>query len=501
MELLRVEHLDKTFGTNAALSDVSFSIDAGEVHALVGENGAGKSTLIKILAGIYPYDKGELIWQGRSIDIRSPQDARRLGISVVHQDRHLIPSFTGYENLYLGLDYPSAPGGIRIRWREMKQRAEALAREWNIRVPMNLPASQLSPPEQTLLEILRAAMLECRLLILDEPTASLTDQETGRLFQLIARLKANGTAILYVSHRLDEIFRIADRITVFRNGRHVTTAVTRETNKDQIIRWMSDARVRGRKLEHRRTSRTMLTVEGLTTADGRVRDVNLAVNRGEITGIFGLVGAGRTELLEAIYGLRPLRSGRLVLDGKPVAVRSPRQALDLGMVLIPEERQSDGLILSMSIRENMTLPVIDRFRRLLHIDARRERQAADQWMRSIKVKASDPDQPVRQLSGGNQQKVVFARALMSEPKIFLCDEPTQAVDVFTREEIHRLLRELADQGSGILFVTSDLQEMLDVADRLYILHEGSIAAELDNDGLTPEQVLKICFQQSKGESG
>lgn len=498
MELLRVEHLDKTFGSQQALADISFDLRTGEVHALVGENGAGKSTFIKILTGVYSKNRGSIMWKGSRAEISSPKAARRLGIYAVHQDRNLIPSFTGYENLYLGLDYPAFAFGTGIRWRKMREQAEQAAAELGISLPLDKPAADMTPPEKTMLEIVRAAMLDCALLILDEPTAALTDQEAEKLFALIRRLASQGTAILYVSHRLEEIFRIADRITVFRNGRSVCTAQAAETNQDELIQWMSGVSVQAERRERRRTGETLLEVERLATADGRVRNVNLKVRKGEIAGIFGLAGAGRTELLEAIYGLRPVVSGRMLLEGQPVVSRSPRESLDRGVVLIPEERKRDGLILSMSLRENMTLSVIDRFRRWLGMDRRAERSTAEQWMQRMSVKAAGVEQPAGELSGGNQQKVVFAKALMSEPKLFLCDEPTQAVDVVTRGEIHRLLREQAEKGSGILLVTSDLQEMLEIADRLYILREGEIVAELENDSLTPEQVLQLCFHPLKG---
>jgi len=501
MELLRVSGLNKTFGAHAALSDISFGIRPGEVHALIGENGAGKSTLIKILTGVYSFDSGEIVWQGRNVGIPNPKAARALGINAVHQDRHLIPSFTGYENLFLGTEYPAAMMGAGIRWGEMKARAHKAAEELGVSLPLTQPASLMSPPEKTMLEIVRAMMQDCRLLILDEPTASLTDQESERLFELIDRLTKKGTAILYVSHRLEEILRISDRITVFRNGKNVITVDTKEADQDQLIQWMSGISVQREHRSRAMSGEAVLAVDKLTSSDGKIRNISLTVRKGEITGLFGLAGAGRTELLEAIYGLRGISSGSITVDGKTVTIRSPRQALDHRMVLIPEERKRDALVMPMSVRENMTLSIMDRFRRWLRIDARKERETAAAWMESMKVKASGIEQPVQELSGGNQQKVVFAKALLTQPKVLLCDEPTQAVDVATRGEIHRLLREQADQGNAVLLVTSDLHEMLDIADRLYILREGEIAAEFINDGVTPEQVLQICFQTKKGGNG
>ncbi|QMV41354.1 sugar ABC transporter ATP-binding protein [Cohnella cholangitidis] len=500
MTLLRVEGLDKVFGQHYALSGVGFEIEPGEVHALVGENGAGKSTFIKIMTGVYGLDAGTIEWKGEKVDIPDPGASRRLGINVVHQDRHLVPSFTGYENLFLGLDYPTNKSRVGVNWTRMKQRAEQLKNDFGVEIDLYKTADKMSPPEKTMLEILRAMMLECQLLILDEPTASLTDQEAERLFALIGRLTAQGTGILYVSHRMDEIFRLSDRITVFRNGQRIATVDTEATDKDSLIRLMSNAEV---KKSEKRTGKTsagekVLELTGLSTKDGKVKNTSLNVSKGEIVGIFGLAGAGRTELLETIYGLREPAGGSIEVAGRKVKAPTPKRSLENGVVLIPEERKRDALVLGMSIRENMTLPVLKRFSGLLKLRARTERSEVNSWMRELNVKAAGSEQSVGQLSGGNQQKVVFAKALLSNPVLFLCDEPTQAVDVMTREEIHRLLKAQADKGCGVLFVSSDLQEVLDISDRLYVLHDSRIVAELDNEGVTPEQVLGYCYSQGKG---
>ena len=500
MALLKVEGLDKVFGQHYALSGVGLEIEPGEVHALVGENGAGKSTFIKIMTGVYTLDAGTIEWKGAKVHIPDPAASRRIGINVVHQDRHLVPSFTGYENLFLGLDYPTNKSRIGVSWKAMKQRAEKLKNDFGVEIDLDKTADRMSPPEKTMLEILRAMMLECQLLILDEPTASLTDQEAERLFALIGRLTAQGTAILYVSHRMDEIFRLSDRITVFRNGQRVATVGTAETDKDGLVRLMSNAEV---KKSQKRTDKTAagekaLDLSGLSTKDGKVKEVSLNVRKGEIVGIFGLAGAGRTELLETIYGLRESAGGSIEVAGRKANAPTPQRSLENGVVLIPEERKRDALVLGMSIRENMTLPVLKRFSGWLKLRSRTERTEVKAWMTEMNVKAAGSEQAVGELSGGNQQKVVFAKALLSNPVLFLCDEPTQAVDVMTREEIHRLLKAQADKGCGVLFVSSDLQEVLDISDRLYVLHDSRIVAELDNEGVTSEQVLGYCYSHGKG---
>lgn len=498
MSLLNVEGLNKIFGKHYALSNVQFEIAPGEVHALVGENGAGKSTFIKIITGIYSPDGGTIMWKGKPVTITAPIDAREIGINVVHQDRHLVPSFTGYENLYLGLPYPKAMG-VGVDWQSMKQRAQKLMDQYGVKLDMNKIAARMTPPEKTMLEILRAMMMECHLLILDEPTAALTNQESEQLFALINRLTERGTAILYVSHRMDEIFRLSDRISVFRNGAYVATVNTNETDKDQLISLMNNKEYKSKVREESEAQRekVVLEVNQLSSKDQRVKDISFRVHEGEIVGMFGLAGAGRTELLETIYGLREKSGGEVKLMGEVKHLRTPRESLDAGVVLIPEERKRDGIILDMSIRENMTLPLLKRFANAWRVRLKDEKKTVKNWGDNLQLKSTGTEQKVGELSGGNQQKVVFAKALMQNPVLFLCDEPTQAVDIMTRDEIHRLLRVEANKGAAVLFVSSDLQEILDVADRIYVLHQGKIVAHLTYKEATPEKVLAYCFGQGK----
>lgn len=498
LRLLEVKQLDKKFGSHYALSNISMDIAPGEVHALVGENGAGKSTFIKILTGVYPPDAGSIIWNGKPEEVRNPAYARELGINVVHQDRQLIPFFTGYENLYLSAEYPRNLWGIQ--WKKMRERAERVQSELGLPVDLRKTAAEMSPSEQTMVEILRAMMLECRLLILDEPTAALTGHESEMLFALIRRLTAQGVAILYVSHRMEEIFRLSDRITVFRNGQCAGTLLTAETSQEQVIHKMSEVSLStSSETAGKAKGEVLLEVESLSTADGSVVSASMNISQGEVVGLFGLAGSGRTELLEAIYGLRAIGSGEICLSGRQVTGKcSPRESLDRGVVLIPEERKKDGLVMGLSIKENMTLPVVKRFSAGWRMQARQEAAEVERWMEALNVKAAGADQPVAQLSGGNQQKVVFAKALLTDPILFLCDEPTQAVDVMTREEIHRLLKEQAANGCGVLFVSSDLQEVLEISDRLYVMREGCIMAEMSRQEAAVEEVLRVCYGEGKG---
>lgn len=493
--LLQTKNLCKQFGGVYALKDVSIDIKAGEVHGLVGENGAGKSTLIKILTGVYSLDSGDIFWDGRPIVIRNPRESASCGIHVIHQDRQLVPAFSGVENCYLGLDYEVKHG--RIDWEKMRRRVLALASELGIEMNFDVPAARLSPPEQTMLNLMRALMNECRLLILDEPTASLTDKETAVLFRIIGQLKEKGISVLYVTHRMEEIFRLTDRVTVMKNGQIEGTYATAEMDENQLIAKMTDKWVSGN-TEHaeRKAGEPALTVEHLSSLDGRVADATLTAKRGEILGIFGLGGSGRTELLETIYGSRPMKGGEIRIDGTPYRRPTPASSLKHRMVMICEDRRKMALIMPFSIRNNITLPVLGRYAKRGILEEKKEEQAAEGGIREMAVKCNGPAQPVRELSGGNQQKVVFAKAMQSDPEIFLCDEPTQAVDVMTRQEIHKLLRERADAGCAVVFVSSDLKEVLEVADEIQILSNGRTGKLLSNENLTSEEVLRCCYQEA-----
>ncbi|MXQ53317.1 sugar ABC transporter ATP-binding protein [Shimazuella alba] len=498
--MLQVRDLDKRFGLHYALSKISLDIHSGEIHALVGENGAGKSTLIKILTGIYQPNGGKVFWNNQETVIREPKTARKIGIQVVHQDRQLIASFSGYENLFLGISYPKQKLGLGIRWGAMKKEADQLKSKLGIQLDLRKLAEHMSPSEKTMLEIMRAAMLDCQLLILDEPTAALSDEESELLFELINKLVAKGTAILYVSHRMNEILRLSDRVTVMRNGKIAGTFSTKEMSKDTLVQLMTN-QTSSIKKQMQKTSfsnkENVLQLKQVTSKDQKVKNVSLDVKQGEIVGIFGLAGSGRTELLETIYGTRHLKTGQMEIQGKIVSSFSPKHSLARGVILIPEDRRGDGLIVDMSIRENMTLSTLSEFSSIYNIKNQKEKTAVRTWMERLQVKATSSEQPIKELSGGNQQKVVFAKALLSKPILYLCDEPTQAVDVMTREEIHQLLKDQVSHDSGVLFVSSDVQEVLDISDRIYVIHEGEIVAEFENEAVTAEQILQVCYNQRK----
>ncbi|MDR3173778.1 MAG: sugar ABC transporter ATP-binding protein [Treponema sp.] len=493
--VLETQGISKRFGAMYALRDVSIHIRAGEFHALVGENGAGKSTLIKILSGIYPSDGGDILWQGKPVAISHPRHSRDLGITVIHQDRYLIPSFTGIENVYLGLPYETE--FLRINWKKMRKRVMALMDELNIHIPPDTQARYLSPPQRTQVEIIRAMMTDCRLLILDEPTAALTDQEAAQLFAIIRGLQNRGTAILYVSHRLDEVMALSGRITVLKNGRLMKTLEKTDTAKEEIISLMTDNWSGGAPLPGESAGREpgdcLLEVLGIASGDGTVRDMSFNVHAGEILGLFGLGGSGRTESLECVYGLREMAGGRIRLGGESYPRPTPRRSIQRGMVLLCEDRRGKALITRCSVKENTVVSVLDAYSRFGCMDdAAQERDTREQ-IKTLAIKTSGPGQPVEELSGGNQQKVVFAKAMMASPRIILCDEPTQAVDVKTRYEIHGLLRRMASQGKAVVFVSSDLKEILEVADRVQIIVRGRSRECFENKHLSAETVLRRCY--------
>ena len=490
--LLRTEKLSKSFNGVYALSNINFEVEAGEVHGLVGENGAGKSTLIKMLTGVYSIDEGTVFWEDQPVKIPNPSQSRALGINVVHQDRTLIPTFDGVENAYLGREYPHK--GVQVDWKTMWETVEKTRDELGIELDLSKMAIELSPPQKTCLEIIRAMMNDCKLLILDEPTASLTDKESEILFDIIGKLKKKGTSVLYVSHRMDEIFRLTDRITVFKNGSMVSCVKTREVDKDKLVSMMTDE-WKGSDIVHNTNfGKVLLEVQGIRTKDGVMKKGSLKVREKEILGVFGLGGSGRTELLEGIYGYRPITEGTVTIDGEQQNMLSPANSIKKGMVLISEDRRGKALIGNLSIKENVLLSCIDRYAKHGYLDEKKEKQDVSEKAEALKVRMTGLDQRIIELSGGNQQKAVFAKALMTNPKVFLCDEPTQAVDIMTRNEIHKLLREKADAGNAVVYVSSDLKEILEVADTIQLVVQGETRQLLVNENLTTTEVLSYCYE-------
>ncbi|MCS7056824.1 MAG: sugar ABC transporter ATP-binding protein [Thermoflexales bacterium] len=475
-----------------AVNRAGLSLLPGEVHGLVGGNGAGKSTLIKIMAGVVRPDHGQILLDGERLDFHSGSDAYRYGLSFIHQELNLVPYLNGAENIFLGRPYPRTRFGT-IDWKALKQRAERIMLELGMRVRVDVPVRRLTRGEQAMISLGRALVGDARIIVMDEPTASLTDEEIRGLFRVIRELKARRRTVLYVSHRLDEIFEICDRVTIMRDGNVVGTYPIGALSRSEMIRLMIGRDLgEGIPPPQNPLGRAFFRVEGL--AGGPVQGVSFDLREGEILGLAGLIGAGRSEVLHLIYGsIRPNR-GCMHLDDKPFSPRSPAEAIRAGVALVPEERHQQGLVLSRSVLQNISLPALDRFSwRSVFVNRTAERKAGQQVAQQVHLKAASLDQKVNQLSGGNQQKVVFARWLHTRLRMLLLDEPTRGVDVGARFEIYRTIRELAAAGIGIVLVSSDLSELLGLAHRVIVLREGRQLAELPAAGLSQEALLHYCY--------
>ena len=478
--------ISKRFGATAALTDVSMDLRAGEIHALVGENGAGKSTLVKILAGVHAPDAGTILLDGVETQIANPTAARAHRVAVVHQEPRLFPDLSVAENVFLA-NPPTGRLG-EISWREMRRAAAALFTQLDVRLDVGAPVRGLSMADQQLIEIAKALSLDARVLILDEPTASLSTHEVERLFTIVRRTRDRGVAVLFVSHRLDEVFRLSDRATVFRDGRHVITAATRDLTTADLVRHMVGRAVTLFPKGEAAIGEVLLEVRGLTRA-GEFRDVSFTVRAGEILGLAGLVGAGRTEIARVLFGISRPSGGEVRLDGRPVHLATPSAALRAGIAYVPEDRHLDGLVLDFSIADNITLPILPRLFPRLFVRRSTERSLAKGYTDQLQVRMTGVDQLVQALSGGNQQKVVIAKWLATKPRVLILDEPTRGVDIGAKVEVHRIMSDLAASGLGIILISSELPEILAMSDRILVLHEGRITAEIARADATEERVM------------
>ncbi len=491
---LQFRDIRKSFGAVQALRGVSFAVAAGEAHALMGENGAGKSTLLKILAGIVQPDAGDIRWQGERLHVGSPRDALERGIGMVYQEMLSFPNLTVTGNIFAGREITRRG---RLRHADMRERTRAILDQLHLAISPAAVADSLSAAHRQLLQVARALAFECRILVLDEPTTSLTDAETDSLFAVLARLKARGVTLLYVSHRIPEVFRLCDRITVLRDGAYVDTFDRRTVAPDRIVRAMVGRDLPPRAAIARRADAEgppLLSIDGL----GRrpcFRNISLRVNAGEIVGLFGLVGSGRSELLETIFGLYRAEAGAVRVGGQAVDVSSPRAAARAGIALVPEERQRQGLLYNLTIRQNLVLP--DRtVRGDVLIRPSRERREAQAIVEQWRIKTSGVEALPDSLSGGNQQKVVVAKWLATSPRVLLLDEPTKGVDVGAKFEIHEIIRREAARGAACLVASSDLPEVLALADRIVVMREGAIQGQLAAAEATEESVMQLATHES-----
>jgi len=487
-ELLRVENICKHFDGTQALDGVSLSIEQGEVHALVGENGAGKSTLSKIIAGVVLPDSGEMLLEGAAVQLRNPLDAQRLGVGIIFQELDLFPHLSVAENLIVG--NLASERGLFVDRRAMEEFCAPLLRQVGLHCSPHQLVAGLSLAQMQLVAIARALGMNARLLIMDEPTSSLSEDGAATLFQLIGKLKQSGVAIVYVSHKMDEIFRIADRISVLRDGRLIGTQLSGETFVGEIISMMV-----GRELkesEHRagiEASSLLLRVRSLTTA--KLNNISFDLHAGEVLGVAGLVGSGRSSLGAALFGLDAIVSGSIELRGKPFRPRSPAEALRSGLGLVPEDRKAQGLMMQMSILENSTFTVLDRFQAGRFVRLAEERRQAEEVHRRLRLKAASEDAAVSTLSGGNQQKVLLSRWLLADPEVLFLDDPARGIDIGAKHDIYEVLNQLAAAMKGILLVSSELPELLRCSDRILVLHDGESKGILTRGEATQERIMAL----------
>ncbi|MBD3235759.1 MAG: ATP-binding cassette domain-containing protein [Candidatus Eisenbacteria bacterium] len=486
--ILRARGITKTFPGVLAIRAGELEVRAGEIHALVGENGAGKSTLIKILTGAHPPDAGRIEWCGRPVRIRSPQDALRLGIAAIYQEFNLVPGLSVRENLFLGRER-TRRGLIDVA-RERHRGLQVLQR-LGAEIDLEAPTGRLAVAGQQLVETARAILDDARLLIMDEPTAALMPREVDRLFAVLAGLRGRGHGILFISHRIDEVFRIADRVTVMRDGETLGCWPTSELTRGALIEKMV-----GRPLEQEFPKQSSppgaVVLELRDLCGGAVRGVGLRIHAGEVLGLAGLVGAGRSELARLIFGADRPAGGEIRLDGARARIRSPRDAIRQGICLLTEDRKSQGLVLGLSARENFALPNLGHWSRGGWIDGRAEARAFSRFVESLQIRIAGPEQPARHLSGGNQQKLLIARWLEQDARVVIFDEPTRGIDVGTKYEIYLLINALARRGKAILMISSELPEILGMSDRILVMREGCIAGEIEKPAQSSqEQILGI----------
>jgi ribose transport system ATP-binding protein len=489
--LVRMNQISKSFPGVRALDAVDFSLEPGQVHGLVGENGAGKSTLIKILMGAYQADQGEILLDGERVEIRNPIEAKRLGLGAVYQDITLTPQLSVGENFFLG-KLPRYASGL-IRWPEVHGSTQAFLDELRIRVSSKTPVNRLSPAQQEMVTIAKVVYEGSRIIVFDEPTALLANEETEQLFGIIERLRESGTGVIYISHRLEEIFRVCDVVTVLKDGQRVVTCAASDIDSDTLVNKMV-----GRNLEEMyvRESRgeigeeVMLSVEGLTR-EPVFRDISFQVRRGEVLGLFGLVGSGRTEIVRSLFGAERPDAGEVRIQGEPARVSSPIDGIRNGIGLIPENRKEAGLAMGLPIDVNINLASYPMITRLGLIDGRAERRNADRYVQELRIKTPSVRQLVSKLSGGNQQKVVISKWLCRQSRVFIFDEPTTGVDVGAKVEIYRLLDELLHRGAAIVFISSYLPEVIGISDRILVIHEGRSMGLVEREQFSEERLLRL----------
>jgi ribose transport system ATP-binding protein len=495
--ILEMRGVTKRFPGVLALDNVDFKLGPSEVHALVGENGAGKSTLMKILAGAYTRDAGEIILNGKAVEIDGPKSAEKLGISIIYQELNLVGALSAAENIFMGR---LKTKGFHVVWKDIYSEAEKLLKEFDIDLDVRRPVRQLGIAQQQMVEVAKALSMEARIIIMDEPTAPLTTRETENLFRLIRKLKASGVSIIYISHRLEEIKEICDRTTIMRDGKTITEAGIDDLSIDEIIRYMVGREI---KEKYPRVEKTIgnevFRVEGLCSGS-KVKNINFAVRGGEILGIGGLVGAGRTEMARAIFRLDRDTGGKVYVKGKQRRIQKPGDAIAAGIGFLTEDRKTEGLVLSMSVGQNITLATLKDFSNLFHLNRKKEDGVMDDYVKKLMIKTPSVKQLAGNLSGGNQQKVVIAKWLLSACDVLIFDEPTRGIDVGAKIEVYNIINQLAKDGKAIIVITSEIPELLGISDRILVIARGQVSGELSREKATQEAVMTLATGMGLGET-
>lgn len=493
--ILELRQINKSFPGVRALNAMSFSIRPGEVHAICGENGAGKSTLMKVVTGIYKQDSGDILMNGEVINIASPNDAFDKGIAIMYQETSLFNEMTILENMFLNHEITRKKFGFLniLDYQGMVEKVRDILGRMNVSLDLNLKVKEISMAQKQLVEIAKALTFNAKILIMDEPTASLTDREVDALFDIIRALRSQGVAIVYISHRLEEIFQICDRVTVIRDGEFISCSKVSDTNKDRLVADMVGREVASYypKAEVE-IGDTVLQINDLFQGD-LLKNINLTIRRGEIVGLSGLTGAGRTELAHAICGFTKVSKGTILIDGKEVHIKNYQDAKEAGIVYVSEDRGKYGLVLGMDIKQNVTLPQLNRISRFSFINFKKEKDMGNNAIKSFDIKAPNADFKVENLSGGNQQKVSVAKATALVPKILILDEPTRGVDVNAKAEIHRLIGDLVKGGLSILMISSELPELLGMCDRIYVMNSGQVLKDFHRGKVTQEDILRVAL--------
>ncbi len=499
-EILKLENIHKSFPGVLALSDMNFSLNAGEIHAICGENGAGKSTLMKVVTGVYKPDSGFIYVSGEKQSFNNPNDSFAMGISIIYQETSLFEEMTVLENLFLGHEKQKKVLGFLpvLDYAAMESEVRRIFRMLNTKIDLSTRIKELGMAQKQMVEIAKALTFDSKILILDEPTASLTQREVDALFEIIRKLRSNGVGIVYISHRIEEIFELCDRVTVIRDGKYISTKDVCCTSKDALV-----ADMVGRSMNNyypkteAEIGDELLRVEGLNVS-GLLEDISFCIKKGEIVGLAGLAGSGRTELAQTLCGLLKKSCGEVFIDGKKKKIENYNDAMECGLVYVSEDRGKYGLVVDMSIKDNITMPQLKKFSKRSIIDINKEKETAQQYIEEVGIKAPYPEFLTTNLSGGNQQKVSVSKALALEPKLMILDEPTRGVDVNAKAEIHKIISELTAKHLTIFMISSELPELLGMCDRIYVMKDGRIAGCFNRDEATQEKILKVALEIKEG---